>query len=168
MNDHLLQEGQSTLGRNEASSSFVCNFFPGFLNPLLYQNPTALHDITDGCNEGCQVRNATDCLENKTISVCVPKGNRLLFSEGMGPSHRLRITKLPHSFRNSQEKLQLDIHYFCQVALLSFSLAVVDVCTALFFAEGALSSAFVFFFDFLLGCTIFLDSDVSDGGQKPS
>ncbi|XP_065830259.1 tripeptidyl-peptidase 1-like [Oscarella lobularis] len=39
VNDHLLQEGQSTLG---------------FLNPLLYQNPTALHDITDGCNEGCQ------------------------------------------------------------------------------------------------------------------
>eukprot|EP00042_Codosiga_hollandica_P049628 m.579807 g.579807 ORF g.579807 m.579807 type:complete len:116 (+) comp57927_c0_seq2:1444-1791(+) len=38
LNDIRLASGQSTLG---------------FLNPLLYSNPSALRDIVAGCNVGC-------------------------------------------------------------------------------------------------------------------
>eukprot|EP00042_Codosiga_hollandica_P054389 m.735240 g.735240 ORF g.735240 m.735240 type:complete len:568 (-) comp58890_c0_seq2:114-1817(-) len=38
LNDIRIAAGQGTLG---------------FLNPLLYQNPSALRDITEGCNAGC-------------------------------------------------------------------------------------------------------------------
>lgn len=81
INDLRLRKGMSTVG---------------FVNPALYANPQALHDITVGNNPGCGTngnisRSRLDLLSTLLMLFVY----RLFGCQGLGSSHRTWYSKLP-------------------------------------------------------------------------